>query len=64
MTRQPISCAPRPVVVIGAAGGLGRGILRACRAEKIEFTAVVRSGPEHIIGVPRGSRLAVVSSLN
>jgi len=34
MTRQPIPCAPRRVVVIGAAGGLGRGILRVCRAEK------------------------------
>jgi NAD(P)-dependent dehydrogenase (short-subunit alcohol dehydrogenase family) len=55
---------PRRVVVIGAAGGLGQGILLACRAEKIEFTAVVRSRPERINDVPPGSRVAVVKSLS
>lgn len=44
---------PRHVAVIGAAGGLGQGILSVCRAEGIQFTAVVRSRPERIAGVPR-----------
>lgn len=54
---------PRHVVVIGAAGGLGQGILQVCRAEKIAFTAVVRSRPERIVDVPSGSRVEVVNSL-
>ena len=54
---------PRHVAIIGAAGGLGQGILRVCRAEGIGFTAIVRSRPERIIDVPDGSRVAVVTSL-
>jgi nucleoside-diphosphate-sugar epimerase len=54
---------PRHVAVLGAAGGLGQGILRVCRAEGIGFTAIVRSRPERITGVPDGSRVAVVTSL-
>lgn len=54
---------PRHVAVIGAAGGLGQGILRVCRAEGIGFTAIVRSRPERITDVPDGSRVAVVTSL-
>lgn len=54
---------PSSVAVIGAAGGLGQGILRICRAEGIAFTAIVRSRPERIIDVPRGSRVALVTSL-
>ena len=34
---------PRHVAVIGAAGGLGQGILSVCRGEHIAFTAIVRS---------------------
>jgi putative NADH-flavin reductase len=51
------------VAVIGAAGGLGQGILSVCRAEGIGFTAIVRSRPERIADVPDGSRVAVVTSL-
>jgi putative NADH-flavin reductase len=51
------------VAVIGAAGGLGQGILDACRAEGIGFTAIVRSRPERITNVPAGSRVVVVQSL-
>jgi len=51
------------VAVLGAAGGLGQGILTVCRAEGIGFTAVVRSRPERIADVPSGSRVAVVRSL-
>jgi putative NADH-flavin reductase len=51
------------VAVIGAAGGLGQGILSVCRAEGIGFTAIVRSRPERITDVPAGSRIAVVPSL-
>jgi putative NADH-flavin reductase len=51
------------VAVIGAAGGLGRGILKVCREEGIGFTAIVRSRPERIGDLPGGSRVAVVSSL-
>jgi len=51
------------VAVIGAAGGLGQGILSVCREEGIGFTAIVRSRPERITDVPPGSRVAVVSSL-
>ena len=54
---------PHHVAVIGAAGGLGRGILSVCRAEGIGFTAIVRSRPERITDVPSGSRVAVVRSL-
>lgn len=60
--RQP-SALPRHVAVIGAAGGLGQGILRACRAQGIGFTAIVRSRPKRIAGVPSGSRVVVVASL-
>jgi putative NADH-flavin reductase len=52
------------VAVIGAAGGLGQGILSVCRAENIAFTAVVRSRPERITDVPDGSRVVVVTSLS
>src|SRR5262245_30328734 len=54
---------PRRVAVVGAAGGLGQGILDVCRAEGVAFTAVVRSRPERITDVPGGSRIAVVPSL-
>jgi len=54
---------PRHVAVIGAAGGLGQGILGVCRSEGIGFTAVVRSRPERITDLPDGSRVAVVRSL-
>ncbi len=54
---------PHHVAVVGAAGGLGQGILSVCRAEGIRFTAVVRSRPERITDVPGGSRVAVVKSL-
>lgn len=54
---------PKRVAVLGAAGGLGQGILRVCRAEGIGFTAIVRSRPERITDLPVGSRVAVVTSL-
>lgn len=54
---------PRHVAVIGAAGGLGQGILTVCRDEGIGFTAIVRSRPERITNVPPGSRVAVITSL-
>lgn len=54
---------PRHVAVIGAAGGLGQGILSVCRSEDIGFTAIVRSRPERIADLPNGSRVAVVKSL-
>jgi threonine dehydrogenase-like Zn-dependent dehydrogenase len=54
---------PGHVAVIGAAGGLGQGILGVCRAAGVNFTAVVRSRPERITDVPSGSRVAVVTSL-
>jgi putative NADH-flavin reductase len=54
---------PRHVAVIGAAGGLGQGILDICRSEKIKFTAIVRSRPERITDLPDGSRVVVVRSL-
>ena len=53
----------RHLAVIGAAGGLGRGLLDVCRAEGIGFTAIVRSRPERIGDVPAGSRVAIVDSL-
>jgi nucleoside-diphosphate-sugar epimerase len=59
-----ISCPlPHHVAVIGAAGGLGQGILTVCRAEGVGFAAIVRSRPERITDVPSGSRVAVVKSL-
>jgi nucleoside-diphosphate-sugar epimerase len=54
---------PSHVAVIGAAGGLGQGILDACRMAGIGFTAIVRSRPERIADVPTDSRVAVVDSL-
>ncbi len=54
---------PQHVAVVGAAGGLGQGILSVCRAEGIGFTAIVRSRPERITDLPDGSRVAVVRSL-
>lgn len=54
---------PRHVAVLGAAGGLGQGILGVCRAEGVGFTAIVRSRPERITAVPTGSRVVVVPSL-
>ena len=54
---------PRHVAIIGAAGGLGQGILRVCRAEGIDFTAIVRSRPERITDVPGRSRVVIVQSL-
>ena len=54
---------PHHVAVIGAAGGLGQGILSVYRAEGTGFTAIVRSRPERITDVPAGSRVAVVHSL-
>ena len=54
---------PHHVAVIGAAGGLGQGILSVCRAKAIGFTAIVRARPERISDVPKGSRVAVVTSL-
>jgi putative NADH-flavin reductase len=67
MTTSAIDSLSRPlplhVAVIGAAGGLGQGILTVCRAEGVGFTAIVRSRPERITDVPSGSRVAVVRSL-
>jgi putative NADH-flavin reductase len=60
---KPLHRFPRHVAIIGAAGGLGQGILRICRAEGIAFTAIVRSRPERIADVPQRSRVAVVTSL-
>lgn len=54
---------PRHVAVIGAAGGLGQGILSECRERGVGFTAIVRSRPERISVVPEGSRVEVVSTL-
>lgn len=67
MTEPPTTSGsiplPRYVAVIGAAGGLGQGILSVCRDEGIGFTAIVRSRPERVTTVPPGSRVAVVASL-
>jgi putative NADH-flavin reductase len=60
---NPSRLRPRHVAVIGAAGGLGQGILTGCRDEGVGFTAIVRSRPERITNVPPGSRVAVVASL-
>ena len=54
---------PSHVAVIGAAGGLGKGILEVCREKGVGFTAIVRSRPERISNVPNGSRVEVVPSL-
>jgi putative NADH-flavin reductase len=62
-TINPSRLLPRHVAVIGAAGGLGQGILSVCRAEGINFTAIVRSRPERITYVPGRSRVVVVESL-
>ena len=62
-TNSSFRLLPRHVAVIGAAGGLGQGILSVCRTEGIDFTAIVRSRPERITDVPRGSRVVVVESL-
>jgi len=59
---DPIRPRPHHVAVIGAAGGLGQGILDVCRAEGIGFTAIIRSRRERITNVPRGSQIAVVPS--
>ncbi|GAB5402794.1 MAG: hypothetical protein Aurels2KO_10250 [Aureliella sp.] len=59
----PVDKLPRSVAVIGAAGGLGQGILKACRDKGVHFTAIVRSRPERIQDIPEGSRVEVVSSL-
>lgn len=63
MQSPPNHSLPRHVAVLGAAGGLGQGILRVCRMEGIDFTAIVRSRPERITDVPLGSRVVVVESL-
>ncbi len=55
---------PRHVAVLGAAGGLGQGLLRACRSAGSRYTAIVRSRPERITEVPEGSRVARVPSLD
>ena len=62
-TTSKSSLLPRHVAVLGAAGGLGQGILSECRAAGIGFTAIVRSRPERIQNIPGGSRVEVVSSL-
>ena len=54
---------PHHVAVIGAAGGLGQGIISVCRSEGIGFTAIVRSRPERISDLPDSSRVTVVTSL-
>jgi putative NADH-flavin reductase len=60
---SPARPVPGHVAVVGAAGGLGQGILRVCRRSGVRFTAIVRSRPERIAHVPAGSRVAVVPSL-
>lgn len=62
-TAFPPRMLPGCVAVLGAAGGLGRGILGVCRAKGIDFTAIVRSRPERIADVPARSRVVVVESL-
>lgn len=51
----------RHIAILGAAGGLGRGLLEVCREQNISFTAIVRSRPERITNLPSGSRIAVVN---
>src|SRR4051812_50030878 len=60
---KPLHPLPHHVAVIGAAGGLGQGILRICRADGIAFTAIVRSRPERIVNLPSRSKVAVGTSL-
>jgi uncharacterized protein YbjT (DUF2867 family) len=60
---KPARRLPHRVAVLGAAGGLGQGIISVCKAEGVQFTAIVRSRPHRIIEVPSGSRVAVVTSL-
>ncbi|MCX5660934.1 MAG: NAD(P)H-binding protein [Planctomycetota bacterium] len=60
---NPSRPLPRHVAVVGAAGGLGQGILGVCRAEGIGFTAIVRSRPGRITDLPGRSRVVVVESL-
>jgi putative NADH-flavin reductase len=60
---KPAGRLPHRVAVLGAAGGLGQGILSVCKAEGVQFTAIVRSRPERITEVPSGSRVAVITSL-
>ncbi|KAI8894784.1 hypothetical protein BC833DRAFT_196810 [Globomyces pollinis-pini] len=55
---------PRHVAIIGAAGGLGKGILQTCIEQNIQFTAIVRSRPERITNVPHGSKVVTVASLS
>ena len=54
---------PRRVAVLGAAGGLGQGILSVCKAEGVQVTAIVRSRPNRIAEILSGSRVAVITSL-
>lgn len=63
MNEPAARTSPRYVAVLGAAGGLGQGILATCCERRIGFTAIVRSRPERIAPVPPGSRVAVVESL-
>lgn len=60
---SPLQLMPAKVAVIGAAGGLGQGILRVCRSAEVRFTAIVRSRPERITAIPEGSRVEVLSDL-
>lgn len=62
-TTKPSRALPRRVAVIGAAGGLGQGILSVCRDEGIDFTAIVRSRPERIADLQGRSRVVVIESL-
>lgn len=64
LTQDRPHAFPCHVAVLGAAGGLGQGILSVCREEGIGFTAIVRSRPERITDIPSGSRVEVVSSLD
>ncbi|MGJ8690477.1 MAG: NAD(P)-dependent oxidoreductase [Gammaproteobacteria bacterium] len=63
-SKNPPPSLPRRVAVIGAAGGLGNGILQACRELGINFTAIVRSRPERISDVPEGSQIISITSLS
>lgn len=54
---------PRHVAILGAAGGLGMGLVDVCREANVRFTAIVRSRPERIANIPLGSRVVVIDSL-